>query len=252
MGFWEQIGNKMKVVLLGVGTVPYLYEIQRCLDSQGIICKIKQQEQSLEAVQGYQIKLETATDFDDIEVICCETPPLEAVNCLKRVGSYLQMATHIINIVPIKWFSEFRYNVDNHWEGIEHWIQPYIYQRTLYSLTAKSAQISWVLAEAEKAGVSNSFFSHDKNSQMFTISPQESDFDETAIQTIVKNFLCDIGELVFCQQMRENEFVGLGFSSSGIGEYLISERANQFWVLNSFSQVLKAVNLTIPSNQVNQ
>lgn len=244
MGFWERDDSTVKVAILGSKTVPYLHKVLECLDGQGIACKLTlQHEQNQEGIQKFQLRMDAVTAAAVMDVICCEIPPLGTVDRLKEAEAYLRTALHIINLIPIKWFAEFRYNVDSSWEKVEQWIRPHMYQRKLHALSNRDASVSWVLTEAEKIGLNSGFFDHTENSAVFTDFPAEPHSSNETVQAVMKNFLDDIGENIFLQQMGEKEMVGLGFFTSGTDGYLVSERASRFWVLRSFSQALRAAGL---------
>lgn len=244
MGYGERDDSTAKVAILGSKTVIYLHEVLECLDGQGIACKLTlQHERDQEGIQEFQLRMDAVTVAAVMDVICCEIPPLGTADRLKGVETCLRTASHIINLIPIKWFAEFRYNVDSNWEKVEQWIQPHLYQRELYALSNRDASVSWVLTEAEKAGLSSSFFDHAENSTVFTDLPAEPHSNEETVQKVMKNFLNDIGESVFLQQMGEKDIIGLGFFTSGTDGYMVSERASRFWVLRSFSQVLRATGI---------
>lgn len=243
MGFWEEGNGRIKLVISGDGTVRYLYHILQCLHTCGISSTINQQTQQTSA-PGYLVQLESITGPGAvIEAVCCQIPPHKAVESLQKESFHLQTASHIINLLPIKWFPEFRYNVDSSWAKVDQWVKPLIYQRALHALSGSSTQISWVLTEAEKAGISSGFFDHPENHAVFTVSPEQLDGKEPAMQAVIENFLNDIGEETFCQQMGENEFAGFGFSASGADGYLVSESANRFWLLRSVLPVLKSAGM---------
>lgn len=244
MGFWERDDGTIKVAILGRKTVTYLHEILECLDEQGIAYNLtSQHEQDQKGMQKFQLRMDMVTAVAVVDVICCEIPPLGAMDRLKEAEACLQTASHIINLIPIKWFAEFRYNVDSSWGKVEQWIRPHLYQRELYALSNRDAFVSWVLTEAEKAGLSSSFFDHVENSAAFTDFTAEPHSGEEAVQAVVENFLDDIGESVFLQQMGEKDVIGLGLFTSGTDGYWVSERASRFWVLRSFSQVQRATGL---------
>ncbi|MDE7260622.1 MAG: hypothetical protein K2N78_00950 [Oscillospiraceae bacterium] len=244
MGFWERDDGTIKVAILGSKTVTYLHEVLECLDEQGIACKLTQQhERDQKGMQKFQLRMDMVTAAAVMDVICCEVPPLGTVERLKEAEACLRTASHIINPIPIKWFAEFRYNVDSSWGKVEQWTRPHMYQRELHVLSNRDAFVSWVLTGAEKARLSSSFFDHAENSAVFTEFPSEPHSSEDTVQEVMQKFLNDIGESVFLQQMGEKDIVGLGFFTSGTDGYLVSERASRFWVLRSFSQVLHTAGL---------
>lgn len=244
MGFWERDDGTIKVAILGSKTVIYLHEVLECLDEQGIAYKLTPRHgPDQRGMQKFQLEMDMVTAAAVMDVICCEIPPLGAMDRLKEAEAYLRTASHIVNLIPIKWFAEFRYNVDSSWEKVDQWTKPYMYQRELHALSNRDASVSWVLTGAEKAGLSSGFFDHAENSAVITDLPAEPHSNEETVQKVMEDFLNDIGESVFLQQMGEKDRSGLGFFTSGTDGYLVSERASRFWVLWSFSQALRAAGL---------
>lgn len=228
----------MALLILGSGTLEYLETVSSYLNICDISCDLRQ--------EGRKHKLTIDTFLSDpfeIDCFCEEISPTQVVRQIKAIESEIRISNQIINVLQIKQFSAFRYNVDEAWDGLERWKSVDVYQRSFQTMRerySKSAKTGWVLSGAEKIGMASSFFKNEKNKEFMNISPHTKDsYSSADIHKVMEQFLKDIGEERFYKNIQDHEdIVGLAFSRSNSDNSLISEGTSIFWTLYSFLSVI--------------
>lgn len=232
----------MKLMFIGTNISYYMDALIECLNHAGIYCSMTYKGQKC------QITLDDIADSPlVIECFCHELQPVSAIKQLNSIEAEFKGVTHIINVFSIKWFAEFRYNVDEDWKDAERWTRPDIYQKMLRSLAGQDTRFIWVFSEAEKILESNYFFLGKENEEYFrlTLSSSEQYYSKD-IQDKIMEFLKEIGEDRFVGSMfndNNSDTVGFAFSSSDADNGMISEGMNDFWMLYTFLAAIKESNI---------
>lgn len=221
----------MELLILGYHPTEYLETVASYLNQCGIYCYIEKT-----AIDDYTISIDDYSQHVfEVNCICQEWNPSNIVKKIENLSTDRLNISHVIHISHIKWFSEFRYNVDENWKEMDKWVSWDVIQKKTRS-AFPSANIGWVLFGAEKISLCSQFFQGKDNDIALRLSlPVLYDIDMPAL---MQRFLVEIGEENFCQSIKEhNDIVGFMFSLfPEADEICISEKANIYRTLYTFLQ----------------
>lgn len=220
----------MKLLVLGDRPAEYIETAAGYLNQCGVCCCMTRT-----AAGAFTIEIDDYLHSPfQIDCICKELNPLNIVGKAEEL-SVIQDVSNVINISSIKWFPEFRYNVDEDWWGIDQWAGWDIYWKKVRSVF-QSAKFSWVFSNTEKISMCSRFFEDSENSPALHLSLQP--LCTTNIPELMERFFCEIGEERFWQgASSSHDTVGFLFSPlTNVNLNQISEKTNIYWVLYSFLQ----------------
>lgn len=220
----------MELLVLGDRPAEYIETAVGYLNQCGVYCCMTRTEAG-----AFTIEIDDYLQPSfQIDCVCEELNPL---NVLGRLGelSVVRNVPNVINISNIKWFPEFRYNVDEDWWGIDQWTGWDVYWKKVRS-AFHSAKFSWVFSSAEKISMCSRFFKDGENAAALHLSLRP--LCDTDIPELMERFFIEIGEERFWQGTRSScDTVGFLFSrGTDVNLNRISEKTNIYWVLYSFLQ----------------
>lgn len=220
----------MKLLVLGDHPAEYIETVAGYLNQCGVSCGLTRT-----AAGAFTIEIDDYLQPPfQIDCVCEELDPL---NVMKRVGELaaIQDAPYVIHIANIKWFPEFRYNVDENWWGIDQWVSWDVYWKKV-RLVFPAANFSWVFSNAEKVSLCSRFFQAGENVAALNLSLRPP--HGTNIPELMERFFVEIGEERFGQRVcSSGDTVGFLFSpDAGVSLNQISEKTNIYWVLYLFLQ----------------
>lgn len=221
----------MELLVLGDRPVEYLETVSSYLQQCGVYCGLTR------AASGtFVIHIDDylRPPFE-IECVCEELDPLNVMRKTEKLGLVFQDVPNVISISSVKWFSEFQYNVDENWWGIDRWVSWDVYQKKVRS-AFPSAKFGWVFSNAEKISMCNRFFQEEKNAAALHLSLQP--LRSADVPALMERFLNEIGEEKFLKGLSGyDDTVGFMFSSSPDADTnCIGEKTNIYWTLYSFLQ----------------
>lgn len=220
----------MELLVLGDRPAEYIEMTAGYLNQCGIYCC-----ETRTAAGTFTIEIDDCLQSPfQIDCTCEELNPIDAIRKLEEL-SVIRDVPNVISISNIKWFPEFRYNVDEDWRGIDQWVDWDIYRKKIRSVF-QSAKFSWVFSNAEKISMCSRFFEDRKNSPALHLSLQPP--CNTNIPELMERFFIEIGEERFWQETRSRcEAVGFLFSPDiNVNLNQIGEKTNIYWTLYSFLQ----------------
>ncbi len=220
----------MELLVLGERPAEYIGTAADYLNQCGVYCGVTRT-----AAEAFTLEIDDYLQPPfQIDCVCEELDPL---NVMGRVGNLAAFrdVPNVVNISSVKWFPEFRYNVDENWWGIDQWVGWDVYWKKTRS-AFPAAKFGWVFSGAEKIFMSSRFFQDEENAAALRLSLQP--LRGTDIPELMERFFTEIGEERFLQGIRgSDDTAGFLFSpGADVNLNRISEKTNIYWALYSFLQ----------------
>lgn len=159
---------------------------------------------------------------------CFPLSPSKITDDLCKLREQLGNASQVVCTIPLKMLPEFRYNVDEKWEGIDNWLSPCAFQNAVRRfLPQKGMPIVWVLTGVSAVSDTNFFFR--RNGRDLKLDPENVEAFETP--QIVTDFLDACGEHAWAQNPNENEITCFGFlKAEPMAGEVIGEKVKYQWM----------------------
>lgn len=229
----------MKTVILGKGTVIYL---------QQNIAYLEQMDRKFKEVwekddkQNEICKLTFCTSDGEVEerdFSCIEIDFFDVTESLQKNKEEIVSATKIINLIPIKWFSMLRYNVDEEFDNIFSWNSIRMYYRNLKIIVKEDSLISWIWQGIEKLECVSDFFYRNGNKLILEVQDYKNYmYYEEEICGVMSRFFHAIDEDEFYESLCNKDMeMYFGFDLENMQCCNIGKKTVEFWLKASMEEL---------------
>lgn len=238
--------NKMKIVILGKGTVIYL---------QQNITYLEQMDRKFKEVwekddkQNEICKLTFCTsdgEVEEIDFLCIEIDFFDVTATLQKNKEEICSASKIINLMPVKWFPMLRYNVDEKFENISSWNSIRMYYRNLETIVEEASLIRWIWQGIEKLECVSNFFYCNDNKRILEIQDYNNYIScEEEISSIMERFFHVIDEDKFYEYLCNKDMeMYFGFDLENMQCCNIGKKTVEFWLKAAMKELFPRCTFT--------